>query len=470
MRGHMRQRGDAWELRVYVGRDPVTGQERYATRTIRAGKREAQRVLNEMVVAAERGSLAKTRVTFGELVEKWFEHAERSFSPKTVRETRGVHRPDDQAGARRRQPGAAPTDHSGPFLRPVAVSGWRAQWRSTVAGDGSPHPRHHPSDARAGRPVGVARHQPCGVRITAARLGTLDPTTDAGGARHIAGRGGTARSRAGHVSRALGRHRCPTERARGAAMVRHRSSAVGRHDRARHRAWPGRHRREGHEDASSPANHARSRDERRARAPSARQPASGPLSSVSCSTRPGLCSRATLAIRHGSLTRSAAGSGGSPAASGCPASDCTICATTWPLAYSRLASTSGQLRAGSVTGMPPPRSTCTRTSCPKPTAKPPTSSRISWRTSGGDVCVRRIVRTVLRCARRRRRGPGGGRGRWVPIGAAGHRYLPSWRRTTRGAGRHPARLPPGGGGRGSTGRLRRPSNHRNAAVRRTSGP
>jgi integrase len=89
MSGHMRHRGDGWELRVYVGRDPVTGQERYATRTVRAGKREAQRVLNEMVVAAERGSLAKTRVTFGELVETWFEHAARDFSPKTVRETRG---------------------------------------------------------------------------------------------------------------------------------------------------------------------------------------------------------------------------------------------------------------------------------------------------------------------------------------------------------------------------------------------
>jgi integrase len=89
MRGHMRQRGDGWELRVYVGRDPVSGLERYATRTIRAGKREAQRVLNEMVVAAERGSLVKTRATMGELLEAWLEHAQRDFSPKTVRETRG---------------------------------------------------------------------------------------------------------------------------------------------------------------------------------------------------------------------------------------------------------------------------------------------------------------------------------------------------------------------------------------------
>jgi integrase len=89
MRGHMRQRGDGWELRVYVGRDAVSGQERYATRTVRGGKREAQRILNEMVVAAERGSLAKTRATFGELLDAWLDHARRDFSPKTVRETRG---------------------------------------------------------------------------------------------------------------------------------------------------------------------------------------------------------------------------------------------------------------------------------------------------------------------------------------------------------------------------------------------
>lgn len=32
--------GSAWELRVYLGADPVTGKQRYATKTVRAGKRE----------------------------------------------------------------------------------------------------------------------------------------------------------------------------------------------------------------------------------------------------------------------------------------------------------------------------------------------------------------------------------------------------------------------------------------------
>ena len=50
-------RGDAWELRVYLGADPVTGKQRYSTRTVRAGTREAQRVLNEMITGAAWPSL-----------------------------------------------------------------------------------------------------------------------------------------------------------------------------------------------------------------------------------------------------------------------------------------------------------------------------------------------------------------------------------------------------------------------------
>jgi integrase len=89
MKGFMRQRGDSWELRVYLGRDPMTGKQRYATRTVRGGKRAAQRVLAEMVTAAERGQFARTNATAGELIEAWFEQAARDFSPKTVKETRG---------------------------------------------------------------------------------------------------------------------------------------------------------------------------------------------------------------------------------------------------------------------------------------------------------------------------------------------------------------------------------------------
>jgi integrase len=89
MKGFMRQRGASWELRVYVGRDPVTGKQRYATRTVRGGKRAAQRILAEMVTDAEHGLSVRTNATAGELIEAWFELAADDFSPKTVKETRG---------------------------------------------------------------------------------------------------------------------------------------------------------------------------------------------------------------------------------------------------------------------------------------------------------------------------------------------------------------------------------------------
>jgi hypothetical protein len=56
---------------------------------VRAGKREAQRVLNEMITEAERGLAVRRNATVGELLEAWFEMASGDFSPSTVKETRG---------------------------------------------------------------------------------------------------------------------------------------------------------------------------------------------------------------------------------------------------------------------------------------------------------------------------------------------------------------------------------------------
>lgn len=89
MKGFMPQRGSSWELRVYLGDDPVTGKQYYATNSVRCGKREAQRVLAEMVTEAERRSLARTTGTVGDLIEAWFAFAAPDFSPKTVKEARG---------------------------------------------------------------------------------------------------------------------------------------------------------------------------------------------------------------------------------------------------------------------------------------------------------------------------------------------------------------------------------------------
>jgi integrase len=87
----MRQRGaGSWELKAYLGRDAVSGEKRWAYQTFRGGKRDAQRALAAMVAQAERGALARTKATVGQLLEEWFSHAGADFSPKTARETRGV--------------------------------------------------------------------------------------------------------------------------------------------------------------------------------------------------------------------------------------------------------------------------------------------------------------------------------------------------------------------------------------------
>ncbi len=89
MRGFMRQRGESWELRVFLGRDPVTGKKRYATKTVRSGKRAAQRMLATMIADAERGLTPRSSATVADLLEAWFEQAAKDFSPTTVKETRG---------------------------------------------------------------------------------------------------------------------------------------------------------------------------------------------------------------------------------------------------------------------------------------------------------------------------------------------------------------------------------------------
>jgi integrase len=88
--GFMRQRGGSWELRIYAGRDAVTGRKRWVTRTVRGGKREAQRALAAMVAEIDRGGTVRTTATVGELLEEWFAHAAPGFSPKGAKETRGA--------------------------------------------------------------------------------------------------------------------------------------------------------------------------------------------------------------------------------------------------------------------------------------------------------------------------------------------------------------------------------------------
>ena len=86
MPGSMRQRGeDSWQLRVHAGRDSITGRKRYVERTFRGNKRQASKALAALVTETEELAPRSTKEgTVGALLNEWLDHAEPSFSPKTV--------------------------------------------------------------------------------------------------------------------------------------------------------------------------------------------------------------------------------------------------------------------------------------------------------------------------------------------------------------------------------------------------
>jgi integrase len=85
MRGHLRQRGDVWELRAYAGRDPVSGRKLYRTRSFRGGKRDAEDALARLVLEVSGAVPTARDATVGDLVAEWFELAKADLSPSTVR-------------------------------------------------------------------------------------------------------------------------------------------------------------------------------------------------------------------------------------------------------------------------------------------------------------------------------------------------------------------------------------------------
>lgn len=84
MKGHLRKRGNSWELRVYAGLDPITGREIYRTRTFRGGKREAEDALGKFVQEVAGGGHSAGDATLGDLIARWFEFAKDDLSPSTV--------------------------------------------------------------------------------------------------------------------------------------------------------------------------------------------------------------------------------------------------------------------------------------------------------------------------------------------------------------------------------------------------
>ena len=88
MSGMLRKRGKgSWELRIELGRDPVTGKRRFRHCTVRGTKKDAERALTGALHRRDTGmDFAPTRVTVAEYLERWLrDYAAVNVAPSTLR-------------------------------------------------------------------------------------------------------------------------------------------------------------------------------------------------------------------------------------------------------------------------------------------------------------------------------------------------------------------------------------------------
>ena len=73
MKGHIRQRAKgSWEIFYDMPDDTVTGRRRQKSQTVKGTKRDAQRVLREVLISLEQGSYVKpNKVTLGDWLRQW---------------------------------------------------------------------------------------------------------------------------------------------------------------------------------------------------------------------------------------------------------------------------------------------------------------------------------------------------------------------------------------------------------------
>jgi integrase len=76
---------NVWRLRVYLGIDPVTGKERYQTKVVHEPKRQAEKILNQMVQEANLILSTTSKVTLDRLLGEWLRFCEtKGLTPKTL--------------------------------------------------------------------------------------------------------------------------------------------------------------------------------------------------------------------------------------------------------------------------------------------------------------------------------------------------------------------------------------------------
>ncbi len=85
MAGSVRETSpNKWEIRVYLGTDPMTGRPRYKSKTVVAtSRRAAQHRADEIASEVRRGDWVGSEMTFGELASRWLDLRKPDWAPGT---------------------------------------------------------------------------------------------------------------------------------------------------------------------------------------------------------------------------------------------------------------------------------------------------------------------------------------------------------------------------------------------------
>jgi len=86
MKDHIRKRAErSWAVVIDSGKDPETGKRRQHWHTVRGTKRDAQRALNELLVAIEKGTYSKpSKLTLGNWLVQWLDsYVKMNTTPRT---------------------------------------------------------------------------------------------------------------------------------------------------------------------------------------------------------------------------------------------------------------------------------------------------------------------------------------------------------------------------------------------------
>jgi hypothetical protein len=84
-----KRRDGVWEIRAYVGRDPLTGKPRQLSKTVYGSAKVANAVLRDLLDRQAPTRADGLGLTVGQLIDRWLEECERlDLSPTTMRNYR----------------------------------------------------------------------------------------------------------------------------------------------------------------------------------------------------------------------------------------------------------------------------------------------------------------------------------------------------------------------------------------------